>query len=183
MEAFLQTYGYWAILMGTFLEGETTLVLGGLAAFQGYLDLAGVIATGFLGGFSGDQLFFYLGRRHGGYFIERHPAWQSRLQRADILVDRYQTLLILGFRFLYGLRSIIPFAIGISAIPAIRFVSLSMVGAAVWSVVVGGGGYLFGHAVEGLIGDIRRYEILLFTLVASAGGLVWVLKLVARSKQ
>lgn len=61
METFLQTYGYWAILIGTFLEGETILVLGGLAAHMGYMDLTGVILTAFAGSLCGDQLFFLPG--------------------------------------------------------------------------------------------------------------------------
>jgi len=57
METFLQTYGYWDILIGTFLEGETILVLGGLAAHMGYMDLSGVILSAFTGSLCGDQLF------------------------------------------------------------------------------------------------------------------------------
>ena len=43
LEGFVENYGYWAILAGTVLEGETVLILGGLAAHQGYLELAWVL--------------------------------------------------------------------------------------------------------------------------------------------
>jgi len=39
LQSFIENYGYAAILIGTFLEGETILVLAGLAAHQGYLVL------------------------------------------------------------------------------------------------------------------------------------------------
>ena len=61
IEYLIQTYGYVAILVGTFLEGETVLVLGGLAAHQGYLQLPGVMLAAFAGTLIGDQLFFFLG--------------------------------------------------------------------------------------------------------------------------
>ena len=173
MEAFLQAYGYWAVLVGTFLEGETILVLAGLVAHRGYLDLTSVILAAFAGSLCGDQLFFYLGRRHNAFLLNRRPGWQPKLERANRLIDRYQTPLVLGFRFLYGLRTVMPFAIGLSAVPSPRFVLLNAVGAAVWAVVVGGGGYLFGQAVEVIIGDVRRYEVLLFSLVAVVGATVW----------
>ena len=64
LESAIHSYGYWAILVGTFLEGETVLVLGGLAAFQGFLSLPGVILAAFVGSMCGDQLFFFLGRRY-----------------------------------------------------------------------------------------------------------------------
>ncbi len=62
LESFIQTYGYLALLVGTFLEGETILVLAGFAAHLGYLNLPWVILVAFVGTLSGDQLFFYLGR-------------------------------------------------------------------------------------------------------------------------
>ena len=39
LESLIDTYGYLAILVGTFFEGETILVLGGLAAYREYLGL------------------------------------------------------------------------------------------------------------------------------------------------
>ena len=44
MEQFVATYGYAAIALGTFFEGETILVIGGFLAHRGYLGLPGVIA-------------------------------------------------------------------------------------------------------------------------------------------
>ena len=70
----IQKNGYLSILIGTFLEGETILVLGGLAAHRGYLSLAGVIMAAFIGSLCGDQLFFYLGRRHSQAVLARRPS-------------------------------------------------------------------------------------------------------------
>lgn len=183
MDAFLQTYGYLAILIGTFLEGETILVLGGLAAYQGYMNLSGVILAAFAGSLSGDQLFYFLGRRHSDYLIRHHPAWHAKLARANRLIDRFQTPLILGFRFLYGLRTVTPFAIGISRVPVLRFVLLNIVGAGAWALVVGGAGYLFGHALEMWLGDLRHYEKVLFALVAAIGVIVWSIYLYRRFRR
>ncbi len=182
METFVQTYGYWAILIGTFLEGETILVLGGLAAHMGYMDLSGVILAAFAGSLCGDQFFFFLGRRHSTFLLNRRPAWRSKLDRANRLMDRCQTPPILGFRLLYGLLTVIPFSICISSVPVLRFVLLNALGAIAWAAVVAGGGYLFGNALEGILGNIRHYEKILFIVVALAGALVWALYLVRRSR-
>ena len=64
----IENYGYAAILVGTFLEGETILVLAGLAAQLGYLTLSGVILAAFLGSLSGDQLFFIWDANTAGRF-------------------------------------------------------------------------------------------------------------------
>ena len=58
LQSIIENYGYAAIFIGTFLEGETILILAGLAAHQGYLVLTWVILAAFLGSLCGDQLFF-----------------------------------------------------------------------------------------------------------------------------
>jgi membrane protein DedA with SNARE-associated domain len=172
-ELIIGNYGYVALLVGTFLEGETVLILAGFAAHLGYLSLPWVILVAFIGTLSGDQLFFYLGRRNSQFILARHLVWQGRLDRVQRLFERYQTLLILGFRFLYGLRTITPFALGRSGVPPGYFFLLNTFSALVWSVAVGIGGYLFGNFLKIIMGDIRRYEIEISCAIAITGGLIW----------
>jgi len=152
-------FGYPAIVAGTFFEGEVILVLAGFAAHRGYLSLPLVILSAFLGTLLGDQLYFFLGRRRGKAMVAKHPAWEGSIARFSRLMDRYHSLIILGFRFLYGLRTVAPFAIGMSDIPTWKFVILNTISAAVWAAIVGVLGYLFGHTMEILLNEIKRYEI------------------------
>lgn len=174
MDSWFEHFGYLAVLVGTFLEGETILVLAGFAAHRGHLELFPVIGAAFVGTLCGDQLFFYLGRRHSDALLKRRPHWGPRLERAKGLVHSYRVPIILGFRFLYGLRTATPFALGMSRVPLRLFVPLNVLGALVWSVVIGGAGYLFGQALENFLGDLRRYEMLILAGLAAAGGLVWL---------
>ena len=182
LQNLIDTYGYLAVLIGTFLEGETILILGGFASQRGYLDLTWTMAAAFLGTFCGDQFFFFLGRRRGQEILSRRPGWRQRVKKAEGLWARFQTPLMLGFRFLYGLRSVIPFMIGMSEVPTRKFFFLNLAGAVLWSVTVGLLGYLFGTAVEQAVGDLKRYEILVLALVAAAGGLVWLIRLTRRAR-
>lgn len=173
LNALIMSYGYWAILVGTFLEGETILVLGGFAAHRGYLDLLWVIVSAFVGTLAGDQFFFFLGRRNSNLILRRRPAWKARIEKARGLLDRHGTILILVFRFLYGLRSITPFVVGMSTIPAPRFFLLNVLGALVWAVAIGTGGYIFGGALEGFLGNVKRYEAIVFLVIAILGISAW----------
>lgn len=178
LEHFIDTYGYVAILIGTFLEGETTLILGGVTAKLGYLELQWVIACAFIGTLAGDQLFFFIGRYHGAAYLRRHTSWNKRIEKADRILQRHRILIIVGFRFLYGLRIIMPIAIGMSKIPIAAFVVLNVFGAALWAVVIGVLGYVFGHAVDLFVGDIRRYELEVLAAVLAIGLSVWLIHIV-----
>jgi membrane protein DedA with SNARE-associated domain len=173
-ETLISTYGYVAVGIGTFLEGETILVLAGLAAHRGYLDLKWVMVCAFFGTLLCDQLFFYLGRSQGRAALAKRPRWQARSERVFTLLERHPAWTIVGFRFLYGLRTVTPLLIGASRVPVLRFTLLNIVGAVLWAVVFGGVGYLFGEVFQAVIGDVRRYELWAFGLLALVGAAIWI---------
>jgi membrane protein DedA with SNARE-associated domain len=175
IEALLQTYGYYALFIGTFLEGETILVLAGFLAHQGYLELRWVILLAFLGSLSGDTLVFHLGRWKGRAFLARHPRWDKRAVRVHRALDRYQAYVVLSFRFFYGLRNITPFVIGSSGFSPTRFLLLNATGALIWAVVVGSAGYIFGEAIRLFLADVKKYERLLLLVVALGGCVLWLI--------
>ena len=182
LQSIIENYGYAAILIGTFLEGETILVLAGLAAHQGYLVLTWVILAAFLGSLCGDQLFFYLGRKHSQAVLSRRPAWKEKAEKVHKMMNRFQTPMILSFRFLYGLRTVAPFVIGMSPVSVTKFILLNAAGALIWAVAVGSGGYLFGHALEVFIGRIKHYEVHVFAMIALLGFVIWTVHFYHRRK-
>ena len=182
LETLIAQYGYLAIFVGTFLEGETILVLAGFAAHRGLLGLPGVILAAFAGSVLSDQLFFYLGRRHGETWLARRPQWKARVERVRGLLNRYSTALILGFRFLYGLRNVTPFALGLSDVSTARFVVLNVVGAAIWSVAVALLGWFVGEAAKQMLGHLERYEHLIAGAIIAIGLGFWLWHRLARRR-
>jgi len=176
LETFVETYGYWALLVGTFLEGETILIIGGLTAHLGYLELPIVMFIAFIGSFSGDQLYFFIGRTKGRDLLAKHVKWQNRVHKVHQLLERYHDLIMLGFRFVYGMRIMTPFVIGMSkSIKTSRFVILNAIGAMIWSVVISAGGYLFGYALKSVIKDVKRYELAVITIISAVGIILWII--------
>ena len=170
----LSHYGYLAVFVGTFLEGETILIMAGFAAHRGYLNLFWVLTIAAMGGFMGDQLYFYLGRWQGWTILERFPAFKPRARQVQALLDRYHLPLILGIRFMYGLRIVGPLVIGMSSVGWLRFFILNLTGAIIWALLIGGAGYLFGGAMELVLADIKNYEEWLLAFIAIAGMAVWL---------
>ncbi|MCP5246174.1 MAG: DedA family protein, partial [Burkholderiales bacterium] len=78
LEELISTYGYIAITIGVFLEGETFLILGGFAAHRGYLELIWVIACAFLATFLNGQLLYFLGNIKGERFLEKRPSLKHK---------------------------------------------------------------------------------------------------------
>jgi membrane protein DedA with SNARE-associated domain len=174
LQNFLQEFGYLALFLGTFFEGETVLVLAGFLAFRGYMDIKVVMAVAFLGSYAGDQLWYFLGRRHGRKLLARKPRWQSMGDRALDHIRRHPDLWVLGFRFVYGLRTVMPVAIGLSGYPPRRYLLLNGLGALIWSAALGLAAYHFGALLEGMLGNIKKYELWVLGGLILLGVLLWV---------
>ena len=166
----IQQYGYVAVFLGTFVEGESIALLGGFLAHGGYLALAPVMLVSFVGSFTGDQTAYWLGRRYGSRWQPKSAVVRERIVHAERALDRYQVPVLLGFRFVYGIRNATPFVAGsIAKIPVWRFVLLNAAGAAIWSTTIPAIGYYFGETAETLLGRSKVYEWRVFgALVAVA---------------
>jgi membrane protein DedA with SNARE-associated domain len=162
-------YGYWALFIGTFLEGETILIVAGFLAFDGYLKLPWVILSAFLGTFAGDQTFFFLGRIKGISFLERHKTWKRKSERTFALLQRHQVLIILGFRFIYGIRNVTPFVIGASGLRPLRFFVLNFLGALTWAFSFAFLGYGLGTLTESIFNKVHKYEMLILEILLLIG--------------
>jgi len=158
--------GYLAILVGTFLEGESVLALGGVAASYGYLTFPKVVAVAVLGAFTGDQVAFYLGRRFGPVILARNPALARKAQRVQALVRRWDAPAVIGLRFMYGMRIAGPIVIGTCGISPWRLALFNFIGTLIWAPLVAAVGYLAGQALEHWIGRLQHVQIALLMLVA-----------------
>jgi membrane protein DedA with SNARE-associated domain len=180
IEALVAQYGLIALFVGAGVEGETVTVSGGVLAHQGLLPLGGAIVAAAAGSFAADQLFFAAGRHFRDHprvkRIQERPAFAKALDT----FERHPTAFVLGFRFLYGLRTVSPIAVGTTTLPTHRFVALNALAAAVWGVLFVGIGYLFGNAFQRVFGKVHAATHALLPILAGVialgaivGGVKW----------
>lgn len=147
-------YIYPIIFILTFLEGETLVIFGGVLAHQGYLSWPLLFFSAWIGSFCGDQFYFWVGRRWGKDLLVRFPGWRPSAETALEMLCRYNTWFILSFRFVYGVRNFASFAMGMAGVPPLRFLALNFIAAFVWALSFAGFGYVFGEALEAVLGDL-----------------------------
>lgn len=169
LASLIQNWGYPAVFAGSLVEGETILALAAVAAHRGYLALPWVIAVAAAGGFVGDQVYFLVGRFAGDRVLARWPALRPGAERVRRLLDRFDTPLILGVRFMYGLRTVGPIAIGMSRVHWLRYAALNLAGAILWATLVAGIGYALGEVLTRVLGDLKRVEEWVFGIVLVVG--------------
>jgi len=162
----LHQYGYLALFIGCLLEGETLLIIAGFAAHQGDLSFPWVVVLAAVAGTLGDQFFFFLGRYFSAHVLPRLSHSEEKIERVNRMLLRHYRGLIVGVRFMYGLRIAGPVIIGASKVPASSFVLFNVLGASIWAVLLGGAGYLFGRTMEHLFFHFKRFEFAAVILCA-----------------
>ncbi len=167
--ALIDSYGYLAVLVGAFLEGETILALAGLAANRGYLDFLTVVIVAMIAGFAGDQFYFFLGRRRGARILRRFPDACERAYKFDALLSRWHAPLIIAIRFMYGFRILGPIMLGMGRVPAWKFMVYNFIGAAIWAPLIAGIGYVFGSMLESMLHDLKNVEMWAFVAILTLG--------------
>lgn len=183
MQQLLEQYGYLATFLATFLEGETAVVIAGFAARRGEMLIVWVAVATTLGALVSDQLYFFLGRRYGSRILARKPDWERRSAKIRRYISERGTWFLFSFRFIYGIRTISPFMIGMSAVEAKRFRLINALSALVWGVGFSLVGFLVGAAAEQFIGRVGDYEGYIVAGLVVIGASVWVLNRVRTRKQ
>ena len=152
----IETYGYLGVLIGTFLEGDIALILGGICAHEQLLWLPFVILSAFTGAIIGDQVFYNLGRHKGLQLLNRFPRLKLRTERVFHHLRRHGSLIAFAFRFVYGFRILTPLMIGASGVGRGRFTLLNCLGALSWSTALGCLGYGVGEALAVLLEKLQK---------------------------
>jgi len=110
----LKEYGYIILFVWCIMEGEMALIMAGILAHTTHMHIALAIFVAGLGGFVGDQIYFYLGRYNKKYIAKRLHTQRRKFAVAHIMLKKYGWPIIFLQRYMYGFRVIIPLCIGLT---------------------------------------------------------------------
>ncbi len=168
---FVSQYGLIIVFIGALLEGETIILLAGILCHRAILPFDGAIVVAALGAFTGDQLWFYLGRRYGWRVITRFTNLAKHEDNVRLWLKKKSDAIAFGSRFVYGTRTVAPVLLGIYDYPALRFAIINSISASVWAIAGIGIGYMLGTGAEKIFGRIDYIEELMLLVILIM--LVW----------
>lgn len=169
----LSQYGYIILFVWGMLEGELGLIMAGILCHTGQMLILPAILVASAGGFAGDQVYFYIGRLNRHYMRKLLHKQRSKFALAHLLLKRYGWPLIFVQRYLYGLRTIIPMAIGLTRYSAKRFALINYLSALVWASITIVLAYWFGAELLNLVKWAKDHFYLAFFLAGTIGGSIY----------
>ncbi len=129
----IKKYGYGILFIWSILEGEIGLVMAGLLCHSGDMNLFLAIFIAGLGGFVGDQIYFYIGRYNKDYMKRSFKKHSRKVAFVNLLLRKYGIWIIFVQRYMYGMRTIIPMSIGLSRYDAKKFAFVNLISAWTWA--------------------------------------------------
>jgi membrane protein DedA with SNARE-associated domain len=127
---------YLGILAAAAIEGEVVYVSAVVMVTLGRLDPFGVLLSGSVGGWAGDQFWFYAARGRLSSWLNKFEKIARRRRAIQDRMQQHATKLILAVRFLPGLRIAIPLACAYSGVSAVHFSGLSFISALGWASAI-----------------------------------------------
>jgi len=166
----MKEYGYIILFFWSILEGESGLIMAGIFSHMGDMNLFISIFVAGLGGFAGDQIYFYIGRFNKHYVYRKLRGQRRKLALAHLLLKKYGWPIIFAQRYMYGLRTIIPISIGLTRYNAKTFAIINLLSAWCWSTVTILPAWYFGNEILIVLEWAKTHWYFAIPLAFAIGG-------------
>jgi membrane protein DedA with SNARE-associated domain len=166
----LKEYGYIVLFAWSILEGELGLVMAGIMSHTGDMLLPIALMVGAFGGFVGDQIYFYIGRFNKKYIHDKLRSQRRKFAIAHLLLKKYGWPLIFVQRYMYGMRTVIPMAIGLTKYSSRDFAIINFVSAVFWAALTIIPAFYFGDELLKLLAWIKSHWYFAIPLVITIVG-------------
>jgi len=150
----IQTYGYIILFLYSLGGGFVGLVAAGVLSYIGKLDLATSIVVAFVANTIGDSLLFYVSRFNKDMFTPYIKKQKRIFALSTLLIKRYGSKIVFIQKFIYGVKTFVPIAMGLSKYNGLKFNVLNVVAALLWAVVIGVGSFYMSELFLKVFGFI-----------------------------
>ena len=175
-------WAYGILLLSAFLEnvvppvpGDTVVVFSAYLVGRGALSLWPVFLATSVGGTIGFMVMYYIGFSRGrAFFSVRGGRFFSpeSLNRTEHWLKRYGVLLILGNRFLTGIRSVIAICAGLGGMSWSIVAVGSLISMLAWNGLLIYAGLLVGQNWEEVTLLLKQYNRILLGILAFAAAVL-----------
>ena len=143
------------LAVGFFLPGDSLLVVAGLFAAAGKLNVLLVMLAFFLGSVIGDSTGYWTGRMMGKTLFNRESSFifkPSRVEKAKQFFEKYGVKTVVLARFVPIVRTFAPLVVGAAEMPYAKFLTFSILGGLLWICSMVLAGYFLGGVIETALG-------------------------------
>lgn len=152
----LSTYGYIILFLYTLGGGMVAIITAGVLSYTGNMNLTFVIIIATISNALGDTLLFYLSRYNKKEIMPYFKKQKRNLALAQILFKKHGGKIILFKKYIYGLKTLVPLAIGLTKYSFYKFSVINLISAFIWALSLGLLSYFAGDMLINLFTLIKQ---------------------------
>ena len=130
----LENFGYLVLFLYSMGGGYVAILSAGVLSSLGKLDLTLSIALAIMGNILGSSLFAYFARTQKKDIMKIFSKHKRKIAYLQIMIKKYDWGLFLVSKFLHGIRTFVPLAVGISKYNIVKFFLINSIGAIIWGI-------------------------------------------------
>ncbi len=168
MEELIREWGYIILFLYSFGGGFLALAVAGVLSYTGDLNIVASIIVAGSANFVGDQFLFTLARNNKQYAKTMMGKYGRKVALAHLLMRRYGSPVVFIQKYIYGIKTLIPLAMGLTKYSMKKFTLFNAVATVVWALVVGYASYYMGEVILNLADEFKTYGIAIVLVIILA---------------
>mgnify|MGYP001466235641 CR=1 FL=1 len=163
MEQFIQDWGYIALFLYSFGGGFLALAIAGAFSFDGTLNIYITVIVAAVANIVGSQFLFFMAKNNKNYAQNMMNNHKRKVALVQLLFRKYGLFVIIIQKYIYGIKTLVPLAMGITKYSALKFTIFNAMAAILWACVIGYASFTAGEFILNLSEDFKYVG--LFTVV------------------
>ncbi|MEA3513398.1 MAG: DedA family protein [Campylobacterota bacterium] len=179
MEDLIRDWGYIVLFLYSFGGGFLALVVAGILSYSGELDLTTAIIVAGVANFIGDQFLFTIARQNKAYAKQMMAKHKRKIAMAHLLMRKYGSFGIFFQKYIYGIKTLIPLAMGLTKYDSKKFAIFNVMATIVWALVIGVASYMMGELIYTYIEEFKSYGLIFVAVILLS--VVYLFKNISKS--
>jgi membrane protein DedA with SNARE-associated domain len=166
--------GYFLLFFYSLGGGFVGLATAAVLASLGKISLVYSIIIAATANFAGSTALFYFARKNktdASEFLRKH---RRKLAYIHIMMKKKGSSVIFIQKFIYGIKTLVPLAAGITKFDSSRFTVLNLVASIIWAISIGVGGYFAGALILKVVHHIENYPFIAPLALIIIGGSIYL---------
>ena len=167
MEEFIRDWGYIALFLYSFGGGFVGLAIASVLSYSGDLNIYVCIIIAAISNFIGGQFLFFLARKNKNYAKDMIKKYGRKIALAHLLMKKYGSFVIFVQKYIYGIKTLVPLAMGITKYSALKFTIFNAMAAILWACVIGYASFIGGEYLLAMGEEFKYIGLGLIILIIS----------------
>lgn len=176
MTELFESCGLVATFIATLLEGEVFFITAILSSKLGVFSTKAALVMGFLGSYTQGWFKFYVAKKHGRKLLDRSEKINAKVTKYSEWFDKKPILYLSGYKFMFGLTTVILVLSGLRDISYFKFAVYSAFSSLIWVIVFGLAAYYCADVALSAFETIGDYKFHIIGSLIVIGIIVFYIK-------